>query len=122
MTSMLAPGAARKLEPGIRRIAEQHAAPLRDRGSLDAVRDYAAHIASGSLCLATGRPMEEAVRLRSGVDMARFTARTGLGRKQVEGRIEQAIESGLLKEENRVLKHTALGWRFINEIQAVFLP
>jgi oxygen-independent coproporphyrinogen-3 oxidase len=61
-------------------------------------------------------------RLRRGIEMARFTARTGLGREQVEGRIEQVIESGLLKEENGVLIHTALGWRFINEIQAIFLP
>ena len=62
------------------------------------------------------------LRLRRGVDMSRFTGRTGLDLGQVEGRVKQAIESGLLKEENESLKHTDLGWRFINEIQAIFLP
>ena len=79
VNSMLAPGAARKLEPGIRRIAETHVVPLRDRGSLDAVRDYAAQIATGTLCLATGLPIEDAELLRGWVDTIFFRSSQTLG-------------------------------------------
>jgi hypothetical protein len=40
----------------------------------------------------------------------------------VSVRVEKAIESGLLTDSNGVLKPTSLGWRFTNEIQAIFLP
>jgi cytochrome P450 len=79
INSLLVPGAARKLEPGIRRIAELRVAPLRDRGSLDGVRDYAAHVATGSLCLATGLPVEDAEMLRGWVDTIFFRSVQELG-------------------------------------------
>ena len=62
------------------------------------------------------------LRLRRGVDFSRFSDLTGLDPGRVEARIGQAVESGLLKEENGTLKHTGLGWRFVNEIQSIFLP
>ena len=79
INAMLAPGAARKLEPAVRDLARAHVAPLRDRGTLDAVREYAAPIATGSLCLATGLPIEDADMLRSWVDTIFFRSTDTIG-------------------------------------------
>ncbi len=62
------------------------------------------------------------LRLYEGVRKAQFTPRTGVTWNRVSVRVEKAIESGLLTDSNGVLKPTSLGWRFNNEIQAIFLP
>jgi oxygen-independent coproporphyrinogen-3 oxidase len=62
------------------------------------------------------------LRLYDGVRKAQFTPRTGLSWGRVSVRVEKAIESGLLTDINGVLKPTSLGWRFSNEVQAIFLP
>jgi oxygen-independent coproporphyrinogen-3 oxidase len=62
------------------------------------------------------------LRLRGGVRKSQFEPRTGVAWNDVSGPVGQAIEKGLLKEENGVLAPTSLGWRFSNEIQALFLP
>jgi oxygen-independent coproporphyrinogen-3 oxidase len=62
------------------------------------------------------------LRLYDGVRKEQFTLRTGVSWDRVTVRVEKAIESGLLTDRNGVLKPTSLGWRFSNEIQAIFLP
>lgn len=62
------------------------------------------------------------LRLYTGVRKEQFTPRTGVSWSKVLARVEKAIESGFLTDRNGVLQPTALGWRFINEIQAIFLP
>ena len=62
------------------------------------------------------------LRLYDGVRKAQFTPRTGISWSRVSVRVENAIKSGLLTESNGVLKPTSLGWRFNNEVQAIFLP
>jgi oxygen-independent coproporphyrinogen-3 oxidase len=62
------------------------------------------------------------LRLRGGVRIDQFEPRTGVAWSEVDEPVGQAIEKGLLKEENGVLAPTSLGWRFSNEIQALFLP
>lgn len=62
------------------------------------------------------------LRLFEGVRKEQFAARTGLAWPEVSGRIEEAINRGLLKDRGDVLKPTALGWRFSNETQQIFLP
>lgn len=62
------------------------------------------------------------LRLRAGVSKTEFRERTGIAWESVQGRARQAIERGLLKEEGDLLVPTELGWRFVNESQAVFLP
>jgi putative oxygen-independent coproporphyrinogen III oxidase len=62
------------------------------------------------------------LRLCDGVRKEQFTPRTGVSWDRVTGRIEKAIESGLLTDSNGLLKPTSLGWRFSNETQAIFLP
>jgi hypothetical protein len=41
---------------------------------------------------------------------------------QVSGRVGEAIDQGLLHEINGHLYHSETGWRFVNDIQAMFLP
>lgn len=62
------------------------------------------------------------LRLRAGVRKSQFLPRTGLDWGQVRERIETAVEKGLLEDRGECLVHTETGWRFINEIQAGFLP
>jgi putative oxygen-independent coproporphyrinogen III oxidase len=62
------------------------------------------------------------LRLYDGVRKEQLTPRTGVSWSRVAVRVEKAIESGLLKDSNGVLMPTSLGWRFSNEIQAIFLP
>ncbi len=62
------------------------------------------------------------LRLYDGVRKDQFTPRTGVAWSRVSARVEKAIERGLLQDNCGLLKPTALGWRFSNEIQAIFLP
>jgi oxygen-independent coproporphyrinogen-3 oxidase len=62
------------------------------------------------------------LRLRHGAYIGDFTARTGLPWQVVESRVQQALERGLLEVDQGRLKPTGLGWRFVNDIQQIFLP
>ncbi len=62
------------------------------------------------------------LRLCDGVCKEQFAPRTGVAWSRVSGRVEKAIYRGLLTDNHEVLKPTSLGWRFTNEIQAMFLP
>jgi oxygen-independent coproporphyrinogen-3 oxidase len=62
------------------------------------------------------------LRLRDGVSKKQFQPRTGVAWSEVADRVQLAIDKGLLKDENELLSPTELGWRFSNEIQAIFLP
>ena len=62
------------------------------------------------------------LRLRDGVLKDQLEPRTGVAWSDVSGRVQTAVDKGLLREENRLLLPTELGWRFSNEIQALFLP
>jgi len=62
------------------------------------------------------------LRLRAGVDMSEFGPRTGLSGKTAVAAVSEAQSRGLLEQQEQMLVPTELGWRFINEIQALFLP
>jgi putative oxygen-independent coproporphyrinogen III oxidase len=62
------------------------------------------------------------LRLHEGIAPADFVSRTGLKWGVLENRLETAYEKGLLEEKNGLVFHTETGWRFINDIQALFLP
>lgn len=62
------------------------------------------------------------LRLIDGVRKDQLEPRTGAAWDEVSGPVSQAIAKGLLKDENGLLAPTGLGWRFSNEIQALFLP
>ncbi len=62
------------------------------------------------------------LRFREGVRKSQFSARTGVDWNRVSARVEEAVGNGLLLDDDGLLKPTELGWRFNNEIQAIFLP
>lgn len=62
------------------------------------------------------------LRLRDGVKKSQFSPRTGLPWSCVQGPIAEALHKGLLEDKGDRLVPTDFGWRFSNEIQALFLP
>jgi putative oxygen-independent coproporphyrinogen III oxidase len=62
------------------------------------------------------------LRLKQGVNIGDFSARTGLPWQSVESRVQKAVGKGLLTAGQRRLRPTELGWRFVNDIQQMFLP
>ncbi len=62
------------------------------------------------------------LRLKQGVHVDDFGARTGLAWGEVEARVSSAISKGLLELVDKRLKPTQLGWKFVNDIQQMFLP
>ena len=62
------------------------------------------------------------LRLKQGVTIDDFSARTGLPWSLVESRVQQALDRGLLELRQELLRPTALGWNFVNDIQQIFLP
>lgn len=62
------------------------------------------------------------LRLKQGVHVGDFSARTGQPWQVVEARADEAIEKGLLQVHQERLRPTELGWRFVNDIQQMFLP
>jgi len=66
--------------------------------------------------------MLNALRLTDGVPTATFAERTGFPLAIVARPIEAAVKKGLLEPDPAVLKPTELGRRFLNDLQALFLP
>lgn len=62
------------------------------------------------------------LRLRDGFSLEAFEARTGLDREAVSGPLAEAQERGLLEARSGRYRPTELGWRFSNDLQALFLP
>ena len=62
------------------------------------------------------------LRLKSGVKISDFTARTGLQWDAVESRVSQLVEQGLITKSDSHLVTTELGWNHLNTLQGKFLP
>jgi len=62
------------------------------------------------------------LRLKQGVYIDDFSERTGLSWEVVESRVQQAIDKGLLEIHKNRARPTGLGWKFVNDIQQIFLP
>ena len=62
------------------------------------------------------------LRLRGGVSRTDFAPRTGQCWDTVQHAVTEAIRRGLLREQEDLLVPTGIGWRFVNEIQVLFLP
>jgi oxygen-independent coproporphyrinogen-3 oxidase len=59
--------------------------------------------------------MLNALRLRDGVPVGDFAARTGLELSSLDGHAE-ALRRGLIEVESGVLRPTELGRRFLNDL------
>jgi len=62
------------------------------------------------------------LRLKSGVSIGDFSARTGLPWGVAESRVKSAVDKGLLHINDDRVRPTPLGWKFVNDIQQMFLP
>lgn len=62
------------------------------------------------------------LRLREGVRLTHFNERTGMSLEQVRPKLDKALTQGLVELSDDRLHATELGWRFMNDLQAIFLP
>lgn len=62
------------------------------------------------------------LRLKQGVNIDDFSVRTGLRWRVVESRVQEAVDRGLLEIKGKRVITTGLGWKFVNDIQQLFLP
>ena len=62
------------------------------------------------------------LRLRAGFDGADFVGRTGLPLEVIDRPLAEAIRRGLLVQRDHAWAPTLLGRRFLNDLQALFLP
>lgn len=65
--------------------------------------------------------MMNALRLTEGFDRDLFSLRTGLPITTIEKALKTARDKGLIEIENRLIKPTLLGQRFLNELLQLFL-
>jgi oxygen-independent coproporphyrinogen-3 oxidase len=65
--------------------------------------------------------MLNALRLEKGVASSLYTERCGLPIASMNKALLLATQKGLLVDDPLRLQATELGWRFLNELQALFL-
>jgi oxygen-independent coproporphyrinogen-3 oxidase len=65
--------------------------------------------------------MLNALRLKEGVPLDLFYERTGLGYADIANKLALARQKKLLTADPSRLQATETGWRFLNELQTIFL-
>ena len=66
--------------------------------------------------------MLNALRLKNGVPLSCFSARTGLAPEHVQEQTDAARADGLLEQEPALLKATKKGARYLNDLLQYFMP
>jgi oxygen-independent coproporphyrinogen-3 oxidase len=66
--------------------------------------------------------MLNALRLRAGFDESLFTERTGLPLARLAPGLAQAQVRGLIERAGSTIRPSALGYRFLDDLTALFLP
>src|SRR5205823_1737986 len=62
-----------------------------------------------------------ALRLKEGFELARFTERTGLPLTAIQEPLQLAEEKGLIERDWQWVKPTARGFDFLSDLQSLFL-
>ena len=65
--------------------------------------------------------MLNALRLREGFELTRYTERTGLPQATIEAALAEAERRGLVERDLQRLRPTARGYDFLSDLQALFL-
>ena len=65
--------------------------------------------------------MLNALRLKSGFELQRFSERTGLALTAIQKGLSDAEHKGLIERDFAVVKPTARGFDFLSDLQAIFL-
>ncbi|NYT60725.1 oxygen-independent coproporphyrinogen III oxidase-like protein [Alcaligenaceae bacterium] len=65
--------------------------------------------------------MLNALRLKEGVAAASFREHTGVSVLSIGAAVKRAVDKGLLEPDPSRFQASALGWRFLNDLQAEFL-
>ena len=89
-----------------------------------ALQRNGSHISENRLLTAQDLPFEfmlNALRLRQGVASTLYTDRCGLSLVSMSGALQKATQQGLLTADPMRLQATQQGWRFLNELQTLFL-
>jgi putative oxygen-independent coproporphyrinogen III oxidase len=101
-----------------RRVKRRHpTAYLKEAGTVRAVTIETVH--RDALVLEF---MINALRLHGGFSRALFSARTGLPADALAPGVLDAVQRGWLEDDGRWLKPTPLGYRFLNDLQLLFVP
>ncbi|AUL47143.1 YggW family oxidoreductase [Bordetella trematum] len=82
------------------------------------------HVAESAEVQPDALPFEfmlNALRLKDGVAATLFAERTGLSLAAIAHQLEAATARGLLDPDPTRLRATPLGWRFLNDLQEIFL-
>jgi putative oxygen-independent coproporphyrinogen III oxidase len=66
--------------------------------------------------------MLNALRLKDGFGLPQFSERTGLPMTAIQKALEEAERKGLLERDFARVRPTVLGFDFLNDLQALFLP
>jgi oxygen-independent coproporphyrinogen-3 oxidase len=99
--------------------------PLVGVGQSGSATLRAGRIGERRLVPASDLPFEfmlNVLRLNEGFVLADFESRTGLGASVVEPRLRSALERGLVEFAPPRWRPSGLGLRFLNDLQAGFLP
>ncbi|MGB5102506.1 MAG: radical SAM family heme chaperone HemW [Steroidobacteraceae bacterium] len=100
---------ARVRQPG------RYLAAVRPEDRIEETRTVATRELPFEFCL-------NALRLVEGFDAAMFEARTGLAWRSIEAPLATAVARGLIATTQGRWVPTAFGQRFLNDLQALFLP
>lgn len=65
--------------------------------------------------------MLNALRLKQGVPTHYFAERCGVNLSVMTSKINEAVQKGLLVDDPLRLQATPLGWRYLNDLQTIFL-
>ncbi len=90
----------------------------------NAIMHDGSHISNERAITADELPFEfmlNALRLKNGVNTDLFFNRTGLTITEIAEKIEKGVSLGFLEKNPRIIKTTPFGWRFLSELQEIFL-
>lgn len=106
------------------RIVRQARVKNPDSWMAQAMRRDGSHLAQDAVVPPADLPFEfmlNALRLRRGVPVNYFSERTGLALPGIAPQLARAADKGLLDPDPTRIAPTALGWRFLNDLQEMFL-